>query len=161
MSNKTIKPHFLDTHKHFRPVIEILRKCPITWGGTTYKNKTCLDSQPMDNVFETFIPKTNVQNPWKNNGYRVHNSELRLHLDCALNTRCVFTHGTQNLFIIIDCCKYVLEATHINPCDAWSDFSDYICNAFFGHREILEPRWLRPMHATKLTTAPLSPNHMK
>ena len=57
------KTTFPDTHRHFRPATEISSEFPIVCGGlelkkNNFKNKTCLDAQPMNDVFEF----SNVEN---------------------------------------------------------------------------------------------------
>ena len=95
------KTTFLDKHRHFRPATEISRSCSIVCGGLELKksnlrNKTCLDAQHTNDTFELFETITNIfQNLCVNiQGYRMHN----LHLNCALDGPCFFTHGVRNTF---------------------------------------------------------------
>ena len=50
----------------------------------------------------------------KNEVNRMHNSELRLHLNCAFDNLCLFTHGVQNTYaVIIVFYKYMFTCIYI------------------------------------------------
>ena len=81
------KTKFPDTHRHFRPVIEISRKFPIVRRGLELKKNNlkttrCLDTQLMK---EEFI-KTNVGTPYvKRQG--LVNAQIRIEIASGLHIR--------------------------------------------------------------------------
>ena len=95
----TIKSPYLDTHRHFRPAIEISRIFPIACGGlelkmSNLKNEhACVDSPCFLNV--RLLEKLIVDSPYlKNKGYPMHTSEFALHLNCVIDS-CFYTWDTQ------------------------------------------------------------------
>ena len=62
-------------------------------------SNACLDSQPMFLIL-IFVQTIFSRTPTLKNkkGYPMQNSELRLHLNCAFNGPCRFTHGIRNNF---------------------------------------------------------------
>ena len=96
------KTTFPDTHRHFHLATEISRNCSIVCKGAELKNsnkrKTCLDTQPMNDFFFEFWRK---KTPCvKNGGSWMHNSELSLHLNCALDNPWCFTQGVQHIIFV-------------------------------------------------------------
>ena len=89
------KTNFLDTHRYFRPAIETYTDSPIISRGPELK-KSNLKTNMLGfaaYVFEQIDFRKVLYGPHEQNskGYRMHNSELRLHLNCAFDNPC-FLH---------------------------------------------------------------------
>ena len=90
------KTTFRDTHRHFHLAYEISKKCPIVCGNvdlkkSNYKNAwirtlwmICLKVS----IFQKYVQNLIC----KNESCRMHNSELRLHLNRAFDNPDLFVH---------------------------------------------------------------------
>ena len=100
---------FPNTHRHFHLAIEILEKLHPLAGSRPskeqLKKQARLDSQAIFLSCSIYDKKQPFLDPplcKKNKGYPMHNSELRLYLNCASNhPYCCYTRGTKYMF-----CKY-------------------------------------------------------
>ena len=92
------KTTFPETHRHIRPAIEIFRNVLIVCKGLELKNSNLKTTFAWmySLCFGSFQFTEDIScNYVKNKGYPMHNSELRLHLNFAFYSPCVFTHGVQ------------------------------------------------------------------
>ena len=94
-----------DTHRHFRLVIEISRKFPIVCKGLELK-KSSLKTEyawirSLWMTFSKILQTSNCRSPYvtTKKDYRMHTSELRLHLNCAIDTLCFLHMGYKIYFV--------------------------------------------------------------
>ena len=74
------------------------------------------DTQPMNDYVEMFDFRQMILGPLcKSKGYQMHNSELKSHLNCALDNPCFFTHGVQKqVFLVSHKNKFGTSLKHIH-----------------------------------------------
>ena len=72
------------------------------------KQKIGLDDV-LDDVFENPFPRRECPDSMYKQikGYRMHNSELRVHPNCALDRPCFYTWGTKYMFVTIVVCSSI------------------------------------------------------
>ena len=82
-----------DTHRHLRLATETFGTFPIVCGGSRaqkekLQKQMCFDTRPMNDTFEKSIfIKNKIPDPLckQIKRYPIHNSELRLHLNCVFD----------------------------------------------------------------------------
>ena len=113
------KTTFPDTHRHFRSATEISRKLSHRLRGCRAQKQQLWTQHMLGyagyELFGLFYFLTN--NFWaqsvNSKGYRMHKSDLRLHLNCALDNPWFFTHIVYTYtYIYIYIYMYIYIYTH-------------------------------------------------